>query len=235
MASRLNHHYPVIMGITIGCFCYILGLLVAQLFAVKWYNAKYKKEVMPFKSTHSICVYGVYITSLLCSTQCILMHVSYLFDPLYCTAGAPLCTVIYGASRCFLYGVWLERAKVLQSGYLTFVPDIILQKLLPFYIGCYWFIQIVIISVFFRGRLATDSDPIHSAGHITSCHFDEWVEWVPIIATVADGFNALFFLALFLYPLCKSIRAFKDDPDKTSQFRHVGMFSLAQSKVFLPF
>ena len=110
---------------------------------------------------------------------------------------------------------------MLQSGYLAFVPDILLNKLLPLYIGNYWFIQIIIISIFFRGRLATESDPLQSAGHITACHFDEWVEWVPIIATIADGFNALLFLALFLHPVIKAIGAFKDDPQKIQKLRYV--------------
>ena len=85
------------------------------------------------------------------AVQCFICHASIILPEWICIYGFPACVIYYAATKSFLYGFFLERAKCVRF-YVRFkFADLMYDKLLPGYIGLYFLIYFILAPTFFRG------------------------------------------------------------------------------------
>eukprot|EP01083_Nonionella_stella_P313870 1128449_1 len=75
----------------------------------------------------------------LSAAQCVpfnvfLCHISNYFPEWYCVYGMSVCLIFYAAAKSFLYGFFLERAKMAQTT-TRLLPEFATKYILPIYIS----------------------------------------------------------------------------------------------------
>eukprot|EP01083_Nonionella_stella_P152687 489762_1 len=189
--------------------CLILALLQAKSFG--WYKSQSGSDLPGYYNNRyeRIHLYGVFLFGVLCSTQCFSLHIANVFPDWYCVYGISTCTVFYFAEKSFLYAFFLERAKSVQVLLdKQILPRVCTHYILPIYIALYFAIFSALALIGFRGKVL---NPLHEYSNddkpITSCLFFAFYAWLFESGAVIDAFNSTSLLALFIYPLWRSIES----------------------------
>eukprot|EP01083_Nonionella_stella_P313872 1128451_1 len=143
----------------------------------------------------------------LSAAQCVpfnvfLCHISNYFPEWYCVYGMSVCLIFYAAAKSFLYGFFLERAKMAQTT-TRLLPEFATKYILPIYIAGYFTIYAILCPLSFRGLLL---NPVQNNLVPTACLFDEYKPWIFLFSANVDVFNSIFFLFVFIYPLYHDIK-----------------------------
>eukprot|EP01084_Bolivina_argentea_P271868 462706_1 len=193
------------------CFTTCIFLTFIQYRCFKWYSNVVESDIYK-KKKELFCLYGVYLMGATCAIQCFMCHVSNFFPEWYCLYGMPICVIFYAATKTFLYGFFLERAKCAQSTDFL-LPKVVKKYVLPGYILSYFIIYVILCPLSFRGEVI---DPSETDSIPTACIFGKFTSWVFDLSAVVDIFNSIFFLFLFAYPLYCAIKQKEHFTDSTA-------------------
>eukprot|EP01084_Bolivina_argentea_P251176 421163_1 len=193
------------------CCITCLILLFLQILSIKRYQTQSENT-----SKELFLLFGIFLTGLLCSTDCFMLHLSNLLADWYCIYGIGICTVFYFAEKSFLYGFFLERSRSVQILLdQQILPNIIMQYIFPLYIAIYFSIFSILALTTYRGRVVSPLDINGKHNHVTSCIFWQYYHWMWTIGAFCDGITCSLLLFLFIYPLYSSMKSNK--PSKSTQ------------------
>eukprot|EP01084_Bolivina_argentea_P080778 146302_1 len=210
-------------SLTVMCIG-VLMLIICQSFADKYGKHKIHDNVA------KILLYGVYMSALICGLFGFSLHAS-KSHPLWCeTYGIPPCFGVLGATKAFLYGFFLRRARkanVVSIKMWSVWFDIIG----PIYIFIYWLVYVILASIFLRGKANNNNN---ENDIISWCLFNSWRWWFVIFANVIDLINCIVTLLLFAYPLLQSINRLKRN-DTVNKVLLIKFINALKWNVFLSF
>eukprot|EP01083_Nonionella_stella_P166354 555995_1 len=121
----------------------------------------------------------------------------------------PPCFVLIGASKSFLYGFFLRRARKANAyningkGCAFYLIDYIR----PIYIVIYWLIFVIFAAILFSGKITDEEDEeIISYCLIELQSPRLWFVIFSNIGAFVEVFNTFASVALFVFPLFQSIK-----------------------------
>eukprot|EP01083_Nonionella_stella_P166494 556803_1 len=197
----MHPHWFLMTTIMPVCFtvCVILTILQRKSLRRAPITSVEENEMFSPK-TERFCLYGQYIIGGLCAMQCFLCHISNFFPEFYCVYGMAICLIIYAATKSCLYGFFLERSKCVQTHFHSILPKAVWLYVFPSYVAIYFMVWLVLCSWAFRGKVV---DPIADPTMPTACLFGEFHPGVFTFSAFVDVFNSIFFLVLFMLPICE--------------------------------
>eukprot|EP01084_Bolivina_argentea_P298999 515373_1 len=190
--------YFVTITITL-CSCTCIVLTWIQINSFKWFFLWNNQNQIQFETyshwTDRISLYSIFITGLLCSIQCLTLHLSDLLPTTYCIFGVSVCTVWHIAQKNSLYAFFVQRAKYVQPLINNPTLNMITKYVFPVAIVTYFLGFSLIVCITFRGKIDENSH------YITACLYYKFLPSVFITGAIVDALTCSVLLFLFIYPV----------------------------------
>ena len=146
-----HQKWYIMTSVMILCLITCSTLLILQNRAYNYHISKSPNTKLNKRELY--CLYGLFILGAICGIECFICHASMILPKWICIYGFPACVIYYAATKAFLYGFFLERAKCVRK-YVKFkYSDLMYDRLLPVYIGLYFLIYLILAPTFFRGTM----------------------------------------------------------------------------------
>eukprot|EP01084_Bolivina_argentea_P104171 186556_1 len=150
-----------------------------------------------------ILIYLVYIANMFCGIGGLTLHVKDI-HPLWCSIyGLPICFGIYGTGKSLVYLVFFQRAWLANKTTPNKMIKLFLTKIGPIYLIIYWLFYCCVVALFFTAGINPDNS------NYSFCIMADYKLWFIILGSVVEMINCFVSLALFLYPLIKSMHQLK--------------------------
>eukprot|EP01083_Nonionella_stella_P003819 10973_1 len=186
----------------------VFTLLICQILADKYGKHKINDNVQ------KVLLYSVYISALICSCFGYSLHIS-KDHPRWCQIfGLPPCFAVLGATKAFLYGFFLRRARKANAYNINGnrCAVFLFDYIGPIYIFIYWLCYVAFAALYFSGKV-TDKEE-HQI--ISYCLFESWRWWFVIFSNTVDVFNCVVTLILFILPLLHSLKRLRINNDNVN-------------------